>query len=114
MFFSYPCHHRNPTLRSLQDVAVNALVDLTKSPPDCAVVLLEPEFAAGIQTITLQPQSSGPTIQLANAMASLQKQGQLRADIPRLYKISNKRSFESRQEAMAFQESILGLVQLYA
>jgi len=46
-------------------------------------------------------------------MSSLQMQNQLRADIPRLYKLSNKRSFESQEETVAFDESVRHLVQLY-
>lgn len=85
--------NRDSSLRPLHPIAINGLLDLAKSPADCAVALLLPEFATSLKEVTVnipikEQEVSASSLALATAVAALRIQKQLRDDLSRLLELS--------------------------
>jgi hypothetical protein len=124
---------RDSHLQHLHYGAINSLIELTKSPPDCASILLRPDIEYPIQTFlsTSSPTNHSQALdhgltdttsvlsakkdELAKSIAALKLQKKLREDVPRIFKLSNRRSVVNppTSEWLGFVQTVDDLVHLY-
>ncbi|KAG8797758.1 hypothetical protein FRC16_008574 [Serendipita sp. 398] len=119
-------------LCNFHDSAIESLIDLTSSPPPCATVLLEPQFAKRIGGIARSPLRDRPlpnsqavvasepdqqfnVSELVRRMSVLALQEELRGNIPRLLALSDHPSPFRLQKVdkEEYQELIDKLLFLY-
>jgi len=96
--------------------AINALLELAKSPADCAAALLLPEFAEPLREITENAHSvpeDGGKHALARCLTVLRVQSQLREDLVRLSELSELSEIEPSEARMEFMKRIETLMQWY-
>ncbi|KAG9023800.1 hypothetical protein FS842_005638 [Serendipita sp. 407] len=122
----------DPNLSKFHDSAIESLIDLTSSPPPCATVLLEPQFAKRIggiarsplrdrplpnsqAVVTSEPDQQFNVSELARRMSVLALQEELRGNIPRLLALSDHPSPFRLQKVdkEEYQELIDKLLFLY-
>ncbi|KAG8754570.1 hypothetical protein FRC14_004938 [Serendipita sp. 396] len=122
----------DPNLSKFHDSAIESLIDLTSSPPPCATVLLEPQFAKRIGGIARSPLRDWPlpnsqavvaseldqqsnVSELVRRMSVLALQEELRGNIPRLLALSDHPSpFRlQKMNKEEYQEIIDKLLFLY-
>ncbi|KAG8866327.1 hypothetical protein FRC20_008809 [Serendipita sp. 405] len=122
----------DPNLSKFHDSAIESLIDLTSSPPPCATVLLEPQFAKRIGGIARSPLRDRPlpnsqavvasepdqqfnVSELVRRMSVLALQEELRGNIPRLLALSDHPSPFRLQKVdkEEYQELIDKLLFLY-
>jgi hypothetical protein len=98
-------------------MAINALLDLAKSPADCAAALLLPEFAPLLKEVTVniptkEEEVTASSMALAKAVVALRVQMQLRDDLPRLLELSELPTItpsKTVQEIMGHVRRLVGL-----
>ncbi|KAG8808937.1 hypothetical protein FRC17_003693 [Serendipita sp. 399] len=122
----------DPNLSQFRDSALESLIDLTNSPPPCATVLLEPQFAKRIRGISVPalPESVPPSsktipalmmderpkaLELANRMSVLALQQELRDNIPQLLVLSDHPSSfrHKKMDTEEYRATIDNLLFLY-
>lgn len=110
-------HTRDPELYYLHPVAIDAMLDLVKSPADCAAALLFPEFAESLKTtMMISAKDTGNIIvskrALKEGLAALRIEIQVRDELPRISELSGMASLTSVTVAEEFKELVEDLVRL--
>lgn len=99
-------------LHDVRGQAIDALIELSKSPPSCSSVLLEPDLTNDLRKL-LSKSRDQPSSTLSESIITLELQRSMQNGISRLVELSNKRSDGEWDEAEEYESTVRGLARAY-